>query len=327
MSSGTKLTRRRRRAQTELGVNGPVIEAAWLYYHDGLNQNEIAARMGLSRATVVSYLQKARTEGYVKTALAEHVFTQHRSSVALCAAYGLTAAYVVADDRTELATMHRVARGAAQWLPGLLKSGDRLGVAWGRTVHAVAAATDRHPEKALTVLQLVGSVATADGFAAETCSTMLADKLGAACTGLHCPAVVSDASLADRLRAEPIIAAQLDAVGTCNKAVFAAGSATPKSHIVAAGVTSLQELDVYRARGAVGVHCARFVDTDGKPVAGPLDDRIMGVTLDRLTGLDMGLMVSCGPEKVDPMRALMRGGFVTHLVTAQSTAEALLLSG
>ena len=29
----------------------PVVWAAWLYYEDGLNQNEVAARLGVSRAT------------------------------------------------------------------------------------------------------------------------------------------------------------------------------------------------------------------------------------------------------------------------------------
>ncbi|NBB92985.1 MAG: HTH domain-containing protein, partial [Gammaproteobacteria bacterium] len=36
-----------------------IIEAAWCYYHEGLNQNEIAQRLGVSRASVVNYLAEA----------------------------------------------------------------------------------------------------------------------------------------------------------------------------------------------------------------------------------------------------------------------------
>ena len=36
----------------------PFVEAAWLYYHDGLNQNEIADRMNISRASVVMHGNK-----------------------------------------------------------------------------------------------------------------------------------------------------------------------------------------------------------------------------------------------------------------------------
>ncbi|NEU34530.1 transcriptional regulator, partial [bacterium LRH843] len=43
--------------------DAPYIEAAWLYYHDGLNQNEIAERMRISRASVVNYLNEARARG------------------------------------------------------------------------------------------------------------------------------------------------------------------------------------------------------------------------------------------------------------------------
>ena len=37
-----------------------VVQAAWLYYHDGLNQTAIADYLEVSRATVVNWLQQAR---------------------------------------------------------------------------------------------------------------------------------------------------------------------------------------------------------------------------------------------------------------------------
>lgn len=40
--------------------NDPVLQAAWLYYQSGLSQTEVADAMGISRVTVVKYLQTAR---------------------------------------------------------------------------------------------------------------------------------------------------------------------------------------------------------------------------------------------------------------------------
>src|SRR3546814_12910397 len=48
----------------------PVIWAAWLYYEDSLNQSDVAERLGVSRATVVNYLQEARQRGVVRIAIA-----------------------------------------------------------------------------------------------------------------------------------------------------------------------------------------------------------------------------------------------------------------
>ncbi len=315
----------RRRAAGQVSGESIVIEAAWMYYHDGLNQNEIAKLLQVSRATVVNYLQEARERGYIRISLAPEVFTGHQLAEDLRLRFGLRAAFVVpggvGDDE---ASLMRVARGAAEWLPSLLKSGDRLGVAWGRTVYEVAEAVATTRIEDLTVSQLVGSMATPYGFTAEICSAHLALKLGARLINLHAPAVLDDPDLARRLRDEPIIRVQLDALSHCNKAIFAAGSCAPDSHVVGSGVASAGDLTWYLEHGATGVLCGRFIDARGRPVPGPLDERMIGVTLDKLQGLEMGLLVSDGLDKVVPMLSAIAGGYVSHMVTGERTARAML---
>ncbi len=83
-------------------------------------------------------------------------------------------------------------------------------------------------------------------------------------------------------------------------------------------------LDWYVSQGATGVLCGRFIDAQGRSVPGALDDRMIGVELDKLLGLDMGLLVSVGADKVKPMLAAIAGGYVTHVVTNYGTASDLL---
>ena len=303
-----------------------VVQAAWLYYHDGLNQTAIADYLEVSRATVVNWLQQARERGLVRVRLDESAFAGHRLALALRERFALAGAHVLPDAPEEPAetVFLRVAGGAAAWLPTLLAPGDRLGVSWGRTVFEMAEAMEDTSVVDLTVTQLVGSMSTPYGFTAEICSAIVARRLSADCVNLHAPAVLGDAELAARLRDEPIIRRQLDALARCNKAVFAAGSCTPDSHIVGAGVATLAELDDYVARGAVGVVCGRFVDAAGREMPGGLSERIIGVALSDLEALETGLLVSTGAERVVPMLAAIRGGYATHVVTSASTAEALL---
>ncbi|MEM8741978.1 MAG: sugar-binding domain-containing protein [Pseudomonadota bacterium] len=305
-------------------VESGVVEAAWLYYNDGLTQSQIARELKLSRATVVGYLKRARKLGYVRTVLADDVFTTSRLSRELREAFGLQASLVVSERNAGAGTVERVMRAAASWLPGLLEPGDRLGVSWCKTTYAVASAYDGGPMDRLTVVQLLGALATTEGFTSETCSTLLAGRLGAPHRALHCPAVISDPCLAKRLRAEPTIAAQLSDIASCNKALFSVGTMNAGSLVVASGLATLDELDAYRAAGAVGTVCARFVDAEGAHVPGPLDDRIMGIELDWLAKLETSLLVAVGTDKAAQMRAAIVGGLVTHLATSRTTAEALL---
>lgn len=315
----------KRRTSGPVSGENIVIGVAWMYYQDGMNQKEIADRLGISRATVVNYLQEARERNYVRITLNAPAFTTHRAALALCEKFGLAAAFVVPDEGCDQETaFRRVVRGAADWLPTLLEPGDRLGVAWGRTVFELAELVEPQVIDTLTVLQLVGSMATPYGFTAEACSTRLAQRLGARCLNLHAPAVLSSVGLAQELRAEPIIHAQLEQLETVNKFLFSVGNCDPETYLVESGLATLADVEWHLAQGAVGVLCGRFINAQGQAISGPMSERMIGIPLERLVGLDMGILVASRPDKLEAALATLRGGYVTHLVLGLSVAQALL---
>ncbi|SHH36871.1 sugar-binding transcriptional regulator [Marivita hallyeonensis] len=302
----------------------PFIEAAWLYYHDGLNQNDIAARMRISRASVVNYLNEARARGWVRVHLDSDVFRGHRLAAELCTTYGLTEALVVPDNPEDPDGAGRVTRAAADWLPRLLEPGDRLGVSWGATVYQMAQQVPQHLVPDLTVIQLLGSRPAALGFAAEACTAMLAQKLGGQCINLHVPLILSNKELRDALCEEPVVKAQLEALATCNKTVLACGTCDADAHVVRSGILSPDDIAAYREKGAEGVICARLIDGAGQPVVAEVEERMIGVSLDQMKGKDMALLVAAGPGRARSARAALLGGFVTHLATSTSVAEDLM---
>lgn len=304
--------------------DAPFVEAAWLYYHDGLNQNDIAERMRISRASVVNYLSEARSRGWVRVHLDSDVFRGHRLAAKLRDAYGLAEALVVPDDPADPDGTGRVTRAAADWLPRLLGPGDRLGVSWGATVYQMAQQVPQHPVPDLTVIQLLGSRPAALGFAAEACTSILAQKLGGQCINLHVPLILSDKGLRDALCDEPLVKSQLDALATCNKTVLACGTCDAEAHVVRSGILSADEMAVYRRKGAEGVICARLIDGQGNPVVAEVEDRMIGVTLNQMKGKDMALLVAVGAGRARSARAALLGGFVTHLATSTRVAEKLL---
>ncbi|WP_420583984.1 sugar-binding transcriptional regulator [Ruegeria sp.] len=298
--------------------------AAWAYYHDGVKQSDIASMLQVSRASVVNYLAEARARGYVRITMHPDVFSEHQLGAELAEAYGLQSVMVVPKAGSQRNSLLRVAKAAADWLPGLLTAGDRLGVSWGQTVFEVADAATVSPVKDLTVVQLVGSLATPLGFAAETCSANLARQLRADCINLHAPLILSSPDLAEQLAQEPVIAGQLQAVRSCNKTLLAAGSCTEDSHVVASGIVDRDQLRAFVKQGAAAVICGRFIDADGAPIPSDSDARMMGATLDDMRNKEMGLLVASGPDRAVSARAAIRGGYATHLVTCTDTARDLL---
>jgi deoxyribonucleoside regulator len=284
-----------RRSTKQISGEDIVVETAWLYYHDGLNQSEIANRLRCPAPRWSTICRKPASAATSTPSCRPRPSTPTAPRWSCASKFGLKAAYILPDGtggQDDHAS--RIIRGAADWLPSLLEPGDRLGVAWGKTIYDVAERLEQTTIADLTVLQLVGSMATPYGFSADVCSSNVARKFSAKCINLHVPAILSTADIAATLRAESLISKQLDAISDCNKTLFAVGSCKPDSHVASSGVATPQELEDYIANGAVGVLCGRFIDAKGDPVSGPLDDRMMGIELEELRHRDMGILVSVG---------------------------------
>jgi DNA-binding transcriptional regulator LsrR (DeoR family) len=302
-----------------------IIEVTWCYYQEGMNQNEIAEKLGISRATVVNYLSEARKRDYVRITLDNDIFRNQELARNLADRFGLQDAVVIpSSPGGPEQSLDRVTRVVADWLPSLLEPGDRLGVAWGETVYKVAEAAPRITIEDLTVVQLVGSRPAALGFAAETCSATLARRYGAHCVNLHVPLLLSDRELVDQLKQEPVIQMQLQAVADCNKTIFACGTCKPDSHVVHTGLLDRADIASCDAAGAIGVICGRLIDQNGDGLNREIEDRMIAVTLDQMRNKDMGLLVGSGPERAKPLLAAIHGGYATHVATCSDTAREML---
>lgn len=300
---------------------------AMLYYREGLTQGEIAQRMGVSRATIVNYLRMAREQGIVDIRIRGESFAASPLSRQLVERFGLSDAYVAFSDPNEAdASLDRVAQLGAAAMHDLLEPGDRLGVAWGDTVQRVARAFPNRAVSDLKVFQMIGSMHAHLLFAAETCTIEIARRTSAACRTLHVPAVVSSTDLAEALRKEPVIARQLAEFASLTKALFSVGHVGPDTTLVAAGIASLPELDAYRKRGAAAVLCGHFIDAAGQPMPGDLTDRTLGTTPAELRRIPVRMLVATGAGKRAAMLATLRGGYVSHLVVDEASAEWLVRS-
>ncbi|MFN7052461.1 MAG: sigma factor-like helix-turn-helix DNA-binding protein, partial [Gemmobacter sp.] len=73
----------------------PLLWAAWLYYEEGMTQGDIAAEMGLSRASVNAYLADARTRGIVNIEIHPEKFRALSIARALKDHFGLQDCLVI----------------------------------------------------------------------------------------------------------------------------------------------------------------------------------------------------------------------------------------
>jgi len=207
----------------------------------------------------------------------------------------------------------------------MVKPGETICVSWGRTVLAIADAISLpQPMEGLTIVQVTGSSIGKREFSAELCTSIMARNMGATSINMLAPAVLSTAELRDALMGEPVLQRQFELIGQADMIVFGVGGLAAESTMRIADVTSNEEIDAYAREGAAAVLICRFLDRDGKQIVRELDQRVIGIELDELRGVPHRLCVAGGAHKVEAIRAVLAGGYATHLVTDMEAAERLL---
>ncbi len=111
----------------------------------------------------------------------------------------------------------------------------------------------------------------------------------------------------------------------CWIALVGIGDIEPSKLLTLSGnVFSLEEQEELRGKGAVGDILLRFFDKNGKPVKGPLSNRVVSMSLEQLTRTNRAIAVAGGPRKFKAISGALRGKWINVLVTDRRTAERLL---
>jgi DNA-binding transcriptional regulator LsrR (DeoR family) len=299
-------------------------KAAWLYYTHNLRQDEVARALDISRASVAAYLRKARETGIVSISASTQLFRDNTLARRVEEALGLDTVWIVPEDRKSLPCEVEIPFVAASALTTLIERGNRIGVAWGRTVYNIADAMDFADLQDVTVMQLCGNLGAPYTYRPDQCTMEIARRLNAQGINLYAPLVLGSEDLARALKAEPVIADQLSAIDGCDIALYSVGSVEPDSHIVACGALAAPELARMREKGAVGVIGGQLIDGEGRWIDCSYNRRLISADLDLVRRIGKRMMVVVEMQKFDALRAALAGGFVSHLVISASMGERLL---
>ncbi len=301
------------------------VRVAELYYDENKTQDEIGAMLGISRWKAGRLLTQARERGIVRIEIVHPRARRLTLERELRERFGLKDAVVVPNPDTEAAVHGRVAQAAADFLTGLRPVPRVLGVSWGRTLTEVA---ERLPDgwaNGVTVVQINGGVSLnrRPGTAA-TLASMIAQRGRGHVELLPSPAILERLSTKQAIESDRTVAAVLARAAGANAYLFSAGVGDEKSALVESGYLQPEDVVELARKGAVGDVVGRYIDANGNIVDPGLDERTVGIGLDRLRAASTSIFVVGGAAKHDIARAVVISGLCTVLITDESTARALL---
>lgn len=300
------------------------VEVARLYYQADFSQQEIAARLGVSRPTVSRLLQNAKIKGYVKIEVQDPFANLTELATALKEKYQLknvSVAFSQTSDYTEITK--QISQSAAEYLTEIIRDGDILGVSWGTTMYKIAQKLT--PSKTeIKVVQLKGGVSHSDvnTYAAETLA-LFGTSFDTSPVSLPLPVVLDNPVAKQMVEADRHIKNIIDLGKKANVAIFTVGTVRDEALLFRLGYFSDVEKNRLKEK-AVGDICSRFFTINGEVADQEMDKRTIGINLQDLKQKETTILVAGGERKLKAIHGALRGGYANHFITDQFTAKSLL---
>ncbi|MBE3558132.1 MAG: sugar-binding transcriptional regulator [Ktedonobacteraceae bacterium] len=301
-----------------------IIRCAWLYYEQDYTQDEIARKLDMSRARVVRLLKEARARGLVQIkinapinllALAERLQTLYRP-------LNLNRVYVVqtvADAEEQKILLAREL--GSVFTP---RRGDSIAISWGTTLSYAVDLLPPQPAMDLTIISILGgiqgSIHTANPY---DIAFRLGQRWHAAVYMLQAPAFVRDPEVSALLLREESLQETLELASHARVALFSGGELSDNSTLERLNAISREERLWLLSRGAVGDLLCHFLDSEGNIL--DLQGRLTTISLplERLKRIPERICLGGGPAKHEIILAMLRGGYITTLITDEVTAHYL----
>ena len=291
--------------------------AAWYYYMENYTQQNISDLLGVSRAKVISLLERARQNGVIQFRIRQEGDRRIQMEQKLTDRFGLKDVFTVPGAGTLANLNESIAQAAAMYIIRRLGEDDFLNVGYGDTTSRVLNYLAMAAEKPLNVVSLTGGVS-------YYLPNANANVFNARLHLIPSPLLLSSPDLREAMRQEPVVEEIYRMIPLSHMSVVGIGSMSDQATIVKNGIFNGNDFTVLKLQGAVGDILSHFMDKNGDLVAMDQEDRLMSTRLEDLRKLENVVGVAGGPSKLDAILAALRGGYLDVLITDEETARSLL---
>jgi DNA-binding transcriptional regulator LsrR (DeoR family) len=303
-------------------------KAARMHHIQGERQTEIAEKMGISQAGVSRLLRMAEEQGIIRKIVVPPEGLYPDLEDGLIEAYGLEAVYVIDIGSTEDGIAQILGAAAARCLSDIFDGGPVLGfTSWSTTLREMARMIEpRQHGSAKYVVETLGDLGSPMlQHEADVATLQMAQAFDAEAVFLRAPGVLPTSGLRDAALADVHIRRALRQLDEVDIVLVGIGPADFHGPLEESdNFFTAEQLAAVRAAGAVGQLHQRFIDRDGDPVKTPLDDLVIGITLDQLRNAGRRIAVAGGVKKHEALAAALAGEWIDVLVTDVNSANYLM---
>ena len=301
-----------------------LLKVAKQHYLLGMKQNEIAEKENLSKSMVSRLINKSIELGYVKFELNFPTITVERLEKELKQKFNLKYVFVAESSfNDENIILSNISDGFSRFLNRIITNGATIGISYGNTMTYISEHLIPLPKKNVRFVQLNGGISNSHRNISTLNEEILinfAKNYKGDWYFLPAPSFVDSPFIANALKQDSKIKEIFNLMEETQIVIFSVGTINKEALAVKAGYFSEQDFMNLRDEGFVGDICSRFIKKDGTQADADLNDRVIGISLDKIKEKKFRVCVAIGNEKAESILAGIKGGFINSLFTDEKTA-------
>jgi DNA-binding transcriptional regulator LsrR (DeoR family) len=303
--------------------------AAWLYYVAGKTQQEIAETLGISRPAAQRLIALAVEKNLIRVRVDHRLADCLTLAAELSARYGLTLCEIVPyDSDTEDELKRKLAVAGADVMERFLSTETPMVVAVssGRTLKSAVAELGQFQRPQHRLVSMVGTVAQDGSSNRYDVALHISEKTAGKPFLLPAPLMADSEADCAQWCQHRLYQAVAGVCAQADVAFIGIGNMGPNCPQEEDGfITRAEVLDLMR-HGAVAELLGRSIDDAGQPVVTTSQRRVTSLPM-HAPPRHPTIGFAGGASKHGAVRAALRGGWLTGLVTDERCAQAVLAAG
>ena len=294
-----------------------MVKAAWYYYFENLTQQAIADRLCISRMRVIKLLEAARQTGVIQFRLRSDGVGMMEVSRRLMEKYHLKDVFIIPTPDAGAQPNEAVARAGAMYVADRLGDNACINVGYGDTLSRTLNHLATMVQSPVTCISLTGGVSY---YLPNARSNIFNARL----VLMPAPLLASTPEMAAAMLAESSVSEIIRMASLSSFTLVGIGAMDDSATIIKSGMLSQADLLRLRTSRAVGDVLCHFLGADGQLIPTPIEDRLIATPLSGLKAMPNVVGLAAGAQKVEAIRAVLRGGYLDVLITDEATADLLL---
>ncbi|WP_035056377.1 sugar-binding transcriptional regulator [Andreprevotia chitinilytica] len=300
--------------------------AAWMYYVGNNTQHEIADRLGISRQMAQRLVAYAVEQGLVRVRIEHPISDCLALADALKTRFGLAICSVVPTDGNNAEALRRMLSVAGAEVVEQFIHAEKpmvINVGSGRTLKAIIDELPEIDRPQHRIVSMVGAISSDGASNRYDVALRAAEKTGSKYFMLPAPLIADSAEDCRQWCSHRVYRVVSELAAHADLTLVGVGSVGPACPLLEDGFVSEEEVSQLVAAGAAGEMIGHIIDGTGRPLVSPLSSRVTSLQWPSSPTRPV-IGFAGGAAKHKAIAAVLRGGWLSGLVTDEASARAVL---